>query len=192
MRMGRCSMLRMMIVPLGLALMIGPTLAQPRGAPLGPAGPVLRPPALHRSLPAPAPFRHVQGTMPRFDRGVAFRHGRGAIPDIARRRAAFRGWPGAVAGYPPLFPFFPDTETRFVESPAPVATEEDDPFAPPVLVGIARSPTPEPTLYRIEGRRDRPVTRVIRIGDAEPRTRSPRDRYAHAETGALLLVVPLR
>lgn len=61
----------------------------------------------------------------------------------------------------------------------------------PVRVGIARSPTPEPTLYRLEGRRDRPATRVIRISDPEPR-QGRRTRFAHAETGALLLVVPGR
>lgn len=60
----------------------------------------------------------------------------------------------------------------------------------PVRMGIVRAPTPEPTLYRLEGRRDRPATRVIRIGDPEPR--QGRSRFAHAETGALLLVVPGR
>ena len=60
-----------------------------------------------------------------------------------------------------------------------------------VSVGIARAPTPEPTLYRLEGRRDRPATRVIRISDAEPRS-ARRTRFAHAETGALLLIVPGR
>lgn len=61
----------------------------------------------------------------------------------------------------------------------------------PARTGIARAPTPEPTLYRIEGRRDRPVTRVIRIGEPEPR-QGRRSRFAHAETGALLLTVPGR
>ena len=60
----------------------------------------------------------------------------------------------------------------------------------PVRMGIARAPTPEPTLYRLEGRRDRPATRVIRISDPEPQGR--RSRFAHAETGALLLTVPRR
>lgn len=58
----------------------------------------------------------------------------------------------------------------------------------PVRMGIMRSPTPEPTIYRLEGRRDRPATRVIRINDPEPQGR--RSRFAHAETGALLLTVP--
>ncbi|CAN5262853.1 hypothetical protein BH10PSE8_BH10PSE8_15060 [soil metagenome] len=61
----------------------------------------------------------------------------------------------------------------------------------PVRMGIARAPTPEPTLYRIEGRRDRPATRVIRISDPEP-PQGRRSRFAHAETGALLLTVPRR
>lgn len=97
-----------------------------------------------------------------------------------------------MAGYPPLFPFWPDSELRQVPPSASALpeAEEADPFAPPVLVGIPRSPTPTPTLYRIEGRRDRPVTRVIRIGGAE--SRGLRERYAHAETGALLLRVPGR
>ena len=60
----------------------------------------------------------------------------------------------------------------------------------PVQIGIARAPTPEPTLYRLEGRRDRPATRVIRISEPEPQGR--RSRFAHAETGALLLTVPRR
>lgn len=61
----------------------------------------------------------------------------------------------------------------------------------PVLTGIMRAPTPEPTIYRIEGRRDRPATRVIRISEPEPR-HIRRSRFAHAETGALLLIVPGR
>lgn len=60
----------------------------------------------------------------------------------------------------------------------------------PVRMGIARAPTPEPTLYRLEGRPGRPATRVIRISDPEPQGR--RSRFAHAETGALLLTVPRR
>jgi hypothetical protein len=61
----------------------------------------------------------------------------------------------------------------------------------PVRMGIVRAPTPEPTIYRLEGRRDRPATRVIRISEPEPR-HIRRSRFAHAETGALLLVVPGR
>ncbi|PTM42512.1 hypothetical protein [Bosea sp. 124] len=61
----------------------------------------------------------------------------------------------------------------------------------PVRMGILRAPTPQPTIYRLEGRRDRPATRVIRISDPEP-SQGRRSRFAHAETGALLLTVPGR
>lgn len=74
------------------------------------------------------------------------------------------------------------------EPPRPV-----DPLAfanLPIRAGIPTPPTPEPTLYRIEGRRDRPATRIIRIGDAE--RAGARTRHRHTETGALLLTVPGR
>lgn len=63
--------------------------------------------------------------------------------------------------------------------------------------GIRPSPTPEPTIYRLEGPRERPVTRVIPIAGTEPArpgdgAASARSRVAHAETGALLLTVPSR
>lgn len=61
----------------------------------------------------------------------------------------------------------------------------------PVSIGIPNPPTPDPTLYRIEGRRDRPVTRVIRIAEAQSQG-TRHGRYIHAETGALLLRVPGR
>lgn len=178
-------MLRLMIVPLGLALMVGPALAQARigGAGFGP------PPAAGRAFHAP-PIRHalpVARPVP----GVSA-HARGAVSETGRHRVAMRrGW-GGVVGYPPLFPFWPEPELRQVSANASALpeAEEGDPFALPVLIGIPRSPAPTPTLYRIEGRPDRPVTRVIRIGAAE--SRGLRERYAHAETGALLLRVPGR
>ncbi|MGX5734073.1 hypothetical protein [Bosea thiooxidans] len=63
--------------------------------------------------------------------------------------------------------------------------------------GIRPAPTPEPALYRLEGPRERPVTRVIPIAGTEPARAnsgeaSARSRVAHAETGALLLTVPSR
>lgn len=58
--------------------------------------------------------------------------------------------------------------------------------------GIQPSPTPEPTIYRLEGPRSRPVTRIIRIAGADDAREGARSRYAHAETGALLLTVPRR
>lgn len=57
--------------------------------------------------------------------------------------------------------------------------------------GIRNSPMPEPTLYRLEGPRSNPAARVIRIAGADQD--SPRrSRFAHAETGALMLTVPGR
>lgn len=184
MRMGRACMLRLMIVPLGLALMAGPGLAQPR---IGGAG-FAPPPSAGRAFHAP-PIRHAPPVVRPFP-GISA-HPRGALLEAGRHRLAGRGRWGSVAGYPPLYPFWPDPEVRYLPAPVSPQAEPDeaDPFTP-VVVGIARSPTPTPTLYRIEGRRDRPVTRVIRIGAAEPR--GLRDRYAHAETGALLLTVPGR
>jgi hypothetical protein len=61
----------------------------------------------------------------------------------------------------------------------------------PTRTGIPYPPTPNPTLYRIEGPRDRPITRVIRIADAQT-PGSRRSRFVHSETGALLLTVPRR
>lgn len=62
-----------------------------------------------------------------------------------------------------------------------------------VRSGILSPPVPEPTIYRLEGPRARPVTRVIRVtGGDEVRMGSARSRFAHAETGALLLTVPGR
>lgn len=70
-----------------------------------------------------------------------------------------------------------------------------DPYAFENLMpraGILPSPTPEPTIYRLEGSRSRPVARVIRIAGADDARNGPRSRYAHVETGALLLTVPRR
>jgi hypothetical protein len=63
--------------------------------------------------------------------------------------------------------------------------------------GIRPAPTPEPTIYRLEGPRERPVTKIIPIvgtGTARPSggEAGGRSRVAHAETGALLLTVPSR
>lgn len=63
--------------------------------------------------------------------------------------------------------------------------------------GIRPAPTPEPAIYRLEGPRERPVTRVVPIAGTElarpsDESASARSRVAHAETGALLLTVPSR
>ncbi len=73
--------------------------------------------------------------------------------------------------------------TRRSPSPAPDPNSFD---GMRVMAGIAPAPTPEPTLHRLVGPRDRPATRVIRIAQDAP------GRHRHAETGALLLVVPPR
>lgn len=109
----------------------------------------------------------------------AYRHGR----HHGRRFAGAYGYFG-----PGLYPF--DVGVRTVtlqERRGPVDLNAFEHMR--VQTGIAASPTPEPTIYQIEGPRDRPVARVIRIGAAEPRD-GVRSRYAHAETGALLLTVP--
>ena len=61
--------------------------------------------------------------------------------------------------------------------------------------GIRPAPTPEPTLYRLEGPRERPETKIDPILGAGPvrpsdREVSGRSRVAHAERGALVLTVP--
>jgi len=63
--------------------------------------------------------------------------------------------------------------------------------------GIRPAPTPEPAIYRLEGPRERPVTRVVPITGTELARPGggeapPHSRVAHAETGALLLTVPSR
>jgi hypothetical protein len=102
-----------------------------------------------------------------------------------RHRGRFLGGPGLVGHAP----FAPSVATRASEVRR---TAPADPFAfanLPVRMGIPYPPRPEPTLYRIEGRRDRPVVRVIRIADRQARGMT---RGLHAETGALLLTVPER
>jgi len=79
---------------------------------------------------------------------------------------------------------------RQAEAPPPVDPDAFENL--PVRAGIQRSPTPEPTIYRLEGPRSRPVTRIIRISGADDAREGARSRYAHAETGALLLTVPRR
>lgn len=56
--------------------------------------------------------------------------------------------------------------------------------------GIRPAPTPQPALYRLEGPRERPVTKIIPIAGSEPAR--PNGRSGHVETGALLLTVPSR
>jgi len=92
------------------------------------------------------------------------------------------GWPAGAASWQP-----PSVEAE----QAPRWVDRNALENMPVRAGIVREPTPEPTIYRLEGRPDRPVMRVIRIAGPDPR-QGRRSRFAHAETGALLLVVPGR
>ena len=117
----------------------------------------------------------------RFERGGDQRHGR----HNGRRFAGLFGYVG-----PGLYPLdIGASPVTPQERGEPVDLNAFEHM--PAQTGIARSPTPEPTIYRIEGPRDRPVARVIRFGAAEPRD-GVRSRYVHAETGALLLTVPER
>lgn len=86
------------------------------------------------------------------------------------------------------------------QEPPPIV----DPYSFENLIartGIRPAPTPEPVIYRLEGPRDRPTTRVIRIGadleqsghgERRARSRVGQNRIASAETGAVLLRVPAR
>ncbi|KPF71690.1 hypothetical protein IP69_05940 [Bosea sp. AAP35] len=146
-------------------------------------------------------FRHAPGVLKpagvglheRFGHTAAIRHDR--FTERGGRHWRRGRGPLAAVGYPG-----PWSMTDGQGSVHARSVDRDDAIRPvdrrsfehmPVQVGIVRPPTPEPTLYRLEGRRDRPATRVIRINDPEPRD-ARRSRFAHAETGALLLTVPRR
>ncbi|MGO4286333.1 hypothetical protein [Bosea sp. TAB14] len=142
---------------------------------------------------APGPkamgFVHRSGT----DSARIGRHARMAGHGF--RHGAHRRWSWAGPGYADPWLFYPadDATVAVIERP----TETVKPVDPDSFenltarAGIRREPTPEPTIYRLEGSRLRPVAWVIRIGEAEPQG-GRRTRFAHAETGALLLTVPRR
>lgn len=100
-------------------------------------------------------------------------------------------------GYAPFIPLeegflsYPTGYMRGDEVPltrrAPSPPPDPDSFdGMRVRTGIPRPPTPEPTLYRLVGPRDRPATLVTRIAGEGA------GRHRHAESGALLLIVPRR
>ncbi len=107
-----------------------------------------------------------------------------------------RGLGGSSPGYPwPWYDIGGSTggATVIEEQAETPRTIDPDAFENlPVRAGIQPSPTPEPTIYRLEGPRSRPATRIIRIAGADDARGGGRSRYAHAETGALLLTVPRR
>ncbi|WP_156639888.1 hypothetical protein [Bosea sp. PAMC 26642] len=109
----------------------------------------------------------------------------------AGRVARFHGR-GFIGG--PLLPFSDAPQIAILREaePEPEKPVDRNSFAYlPARTGIPYPPTPDPILIRLEGRRDRPVSRVIRIAGAES-GKGPRSRFAHAPTGALLLTVPGR
>ena len=77
-------------------------------------------------------------------------------------RLAGRG-PLAAVGYGPWTVPGGGTSSHAIEIERPVDRHSFEHM--PVRMGIARSPSLEPVQRRLEGRRDRPATRVIRISD---------------------------
>lgn len=141
-------------------------------------------PAVHRPAGVAVQRPHVRrvarrefdrrGPERRFDRDAGYRRG-------------FAGgyWPGY--GLPVSQPLVAASHL----GEADPAVDRDSFARVPVLAGIAPAPTPVPTVYTIAGPRDRPVTRAVRLTEAEP-AGGQRTRFVHAETGALLLTVPRR
>jgi len=152
--------------------------ASAAGRGFSPAAPArmapMRPPAIH-PVPGIRPWR-AAGHRP-----------------YGRHRRGF-GWDGA--GYP--WPWADGYGSaggvtvieKQAEAPRPVDPDAFENL--PVRAGIRSAPTPEPTIYRLEGPRSRPVARIIRVSGGDEAQRGPRSRFAHAETGALLLTVPRR
>jgi hypothetical protein len=187
MRIGGLTMLRSgtMIGGLILALLILPgpvVLAAERSAPAG---------LMAGRMPRFAPVGHIQ--RPAFHAG-ANRHLGRRFAGHAFGRHHGRRYPRVFnalgSGFYPFFTEAPAIASHAVED-VPGRADGDSFETMRVAIGIPPAPTPEPTLYRLEGPRNRPVARVIRIGEPEPRN-GQRSRYTHAETGALLLTVPER
>jgi len=180
MRMGGATMLRTTttICALALAALLLPAEAMAAG-PQGGRGPGGPSPMRASSSSHRPVVGHLAAERHVVPQSHGYRHGRSP----GRRFIGAGGYLG-----PAVFPF--DAGAGAVirrERREPVDHNAFEHM--PVRIGIPPAPTPEPTLYRIEGSRDRPIARVIRIGTAEPRD-GVRSRYAHAETGALLLTVP--
>jgi len=176
-------LLRTVTISCGLMLAGFLSAAEANAAPPGPG----------RSFAPPNQMRAAMGGRHGFvPRAVGHRNFRHGV-----RRDGFRrdlGFAGGLGFYGPFYPF-DDNRTVILreeqmQEPPKVVDRNSFEYLP-ARMGIMRSPTPEPTIYRIEGPRDRPMTRIIRINDPEPRN-GRRSRFAHAETGALLLTVPGR
>jgi hypothetical protein len=178
--MSRTRMICLGLLWTGLSLPAAPALAQT-------ALPAAAPAAVSRPGLGQAPYRGAAIHQRMGDRHWV-RSDPGAWRGHAHRGRFGRGWLAPV-GYGPWSVASGGASSHEIEIERPVDRNAFEHM--PVRMGIARSPTPQPTIYRLEGRRDRPATRVIRIDDPEPR-QGRRTRFAHAETGALLLVVPGR
>lgn len=105
-----------------------------------------------------------------------------------------RGFEWAGTGWPWFDTMMPGPGLTVVQRPAPeIRPIDPDAFENlPVRSGIRGGPTPEPTIYRLEGPASRPVARVIRVAGGDEKRAGVRSRFAHAETGSLLLTVPRR
>lgn len=175
-------LLSVLLAPIGAAEAAGPGAGSFASAPKSVASvpKFVRPvgPGIHQRVSRNHSFRH-DGMRDHGER-KAFRHG--------RRLFTSAGYLGPWAYPPGPMPSY----ALPTDDDGPQRAVDLDSFEyMPVRMGIERAPTPEPTIYRLEGRRDRPATRVIRISEPEPR-HIRRSRFAHTETGALLLIVPGR
>lgn len=114
-------------------------------------------------------FRHMAR-----QNGPIFRH------DHARRILGNRGFIGG----PWYSPSDSGRDTVILQERESERTVDRSVDYTPVLIGIPPAPTPEPVIYRLEGSRQRPVVRIIRVGE--------QGGYARAEDGARIRNVPRR
>ncbi|MGO4734908.1 hypothetical protein AB4099_00065 [Bosea sp. 2KB_26] len=151
---------------LGFIVFLSP--AHPAAA--GGSGRVFAPAAPPSFAPRIAPgFRHLAR-----QNGPMFRR------DHARR---FLGNPGFIGG-PWYSPSDSGRDTVILQKRESERTVDRSLDYTPVVVGIPRSPTPEPVIYRLEGSRQRPVVRIIRVGE--------QGGYARDEESARIRNVPRR
>jgi hypothetical protein len=174
MRMGDAPMLRSLTTILGFGL-AGAMLVPGQGAAAG------RGAAPMMAVGAPA--------APVLGRG----HGMAAARGFGHRAQRFGRFGGhGYFGAPgPWFDGGPQVTILREEREAEKPVDRNSFAQLPTRTGIPYPPVPDPILIRLEGPRNRPVARIIRIAEAETGT-APRSRVAHAPTGALLLTVPGR
>ncbi|GAU84146.1 hypothetical protein [Bosea sp. BIWAKO-01] len=142
---------------------VSEAVAAGSGRAFAPAGP---PSFAPRMAPG---FRHLAR-----QNGPFFRH------DRARR---FLGNPGFIGG-PWYSPSDFGRDTVILQERESERTIDRSRDYTPVMVGIPQPPTPEPVIYRLEGSRQRPIVRIIRIGEQRS--------YARDDDGARIRNVPRR